>query len=180
MWSLCWKILWEVDTVICETRPWTHPSVPLFRPSFTSKTKQTEQLTSCTSVPNNYSQYFSTQCPIVYYTCFTEFTRTVKSVFWNTHVIHTFLNTPPFTDLLTWPSTGSFTGSGLSVQFRNLDILMIWWQFLCMRIFFYQVLTVVCYRWTVTFKLTKTRYDFTRILQWDFMVEFYLLLSGMC
>ncbi len=91
-WSRCWKILWEVGTVICAPRPWTRPSAPLFRPSFTSKTKQTEQFTSCTSVPNS-SQYFSTQCPIIYYTWFTASTLTVKSVFWQTHAIHVFLNT---------------------------------------------------------------------------------------
>ncbi len=59
------------STVICAPRHWSRPSVSLFRTSFTSKTKQTEQFTSCTSVLNSYSQYFSTQCPIVYYTLFT-------------------------------------------------------------------------------------------------------------
>jgi hypothetical protein len=29
---------------------------------FTSKTKQTEQITSCTSVPNSYSQYSMSHC----------------------------------------------------------------------------------------------------------------------
>ena len=88
------------------TRPWplARPSVASSRHSFTSKTKQTEQFTSCTSVPNRYSQYFSTQCPIVYYTWFTASTLAVKSVFWHTHAINVFLNTPPFTDLLTRPS----------------------------------------------------------------------------
>ncbi len=97
-------LLGEVVTVICAPRPWTRPSAPSFRPSFTSKSKQTEQFTSCTSVSNSYSQYFSTQCPIVYYTWFTVSTLGVKSVFWNTHTIHVFLNTPPFTDLLARPS----------------------------------------------------------------------------
>ncbi len=52
-----------------------------------------KQFTSCTLVPNSYSQYFSTQCPIVHYTWFTVSTLVVKSVFWNTHAIHVFLNT---------------------------------------------------------------------------------------
>ncbi len=56
--------------------------------------KQTEQFTSCTSVPNNYFQYFSTQRPIVYYTRFTVSTLTSKSVFCHTHVIHLSLNDP--------------------------------------------------------------------------------------
>jgi hypothetical protein len=85
-------LLGEVVTVICVPRPWTRPSAPLFRSSLTSKSKQTEQFTSCTSVSNSYSQYFSTQCPIVYYTWFTVSTLGVKSVFWNTHTIHVFLN----------------------------------------------------------------------------------------
>ena len=62
---------------------------------------KTEGLTSCTPVPNGYSQYFSTKLPTVYYTWFTESTLSVKSVFWHTHASHVFLNTPPFTDLLT-------------------------------------------------------------------------------
>ncbi len=86
-------LLGEVDTVICAPRPWTRPSAPLFKPSFTSKTKQTEQFTSCTSVLNSYSQYSSTKCPIVYYTWFTVSTLIVKSVFWNSHAINVFLNT---------------------------------------------------------------------------------------
>ncbi len=50
-------------------------------------------ISSCTSVPNSYSQYFSTQWSIVYYTWFTASALAVKSVFWHTHVIHVSLNT---------------------------------------------------------------------------------------
>ena len=97
-WSRCWEKWARLP------RPWTRPSAPLFGHLLLLKPKQREQLTSCTSVPNCYSQYFSTQYPIVYYTLFTASTLAVKSVFWHTHAIHVFLNTPPFTDLLTRPS----------------------------------------------------------------------------
>ena len=53
---------------------------------------KTEGLTSCTPVPNGYSQYFSTKLPTVYYTWFTVSTLSVKSVFGHTHTSHVFLN----------------------------------------------------------------------------------------
>ena len=62
--------------------------------------KQTEQFTSCTSVPNSYSQYFSTQWPIDYCTWFTASTLAVKSVFWHTHAIHVSLNTTVYDELV--------------------------------------------------------------------------------
>ncbi len=101
-WSRCWE-RWA-RLFVCLDPGLPRRSHCLSHLLLLKPNKRPEQFTSCTSVPNNYSQYSSTQCPIVYYTWFTVSTVTVKSVFWNTHVIHVYLNTPPFTDLLTCPS----------------------------------------------------------------------------
>ena len=100
MWSRCWKMFWEVVTVICASRPLPRPSVRFSIHSLLLNRKR-NNLLLVRRYPNGYSQYFTTQWPIVYYTWFTASTLAVKSVFWHTHVIHVSLNTPPFTDLLT-------------------------------------------------------------------------------
>ncbi len=93
IWSRCWKMMWEVNTVICVSRPLPRPSAKFLGHSFTSKPKGNKSLLVL-RYPNGYSQYFNTQWLIVYYTWFTVSTLTGKSVFWYTHGIHVFLIIP--------------------------------------------------------------------------------------
>ena len=82
----------HVAAKCCEKVDLPSPVGVIVTPFFTS-TQKTEDLTSYTPVPNDYSQVLNTQWPIVYYTWFTTSTLSVKSVFWHTHSIHVFLNT---------------------------------------------------------------------------------------
>ena len=60
-------LLGEVDTAVRAPGPWLARRRLLHAILLLLKHK-TEGLTSCTPVPNGYSQYFSTKLPTVYYT----------------------------------------------------------------------------------------------------------------